>query len=182
MNLPSMQKPQCEVKEKNMLIAILDMCKVINVGFFDDEYPYVLPLNYGYTFDDDLVFFTHHALKGYKLELIQKNPKVCVAASVFADGINNPRGSSAHDFRSIHAFGKMEKLTSGTEEYRLALRKLYECNERHHKITDSFLNTDFDKMMHLYKITCKAEDVIGKAQEGIKDICEVPLPTEPKLR
>lgn len=179
---PKMQKADCEIVDREMQKAILDMCQVINVGFFDDEYPYVIPLNYGYSFEDDLVFFTHHALKGHKLGLIEKNPNVCVETNAFADGINNPRSHTSHDFRSIVAFGKMEQLKPGTDDYKLALRKLYECNGRAEKATEAFVNADHSKSMLMFKITCKPENVSGKAQNPLIGMEEIPLPTEPKKR
>ena len=58
-----------EIRDKKIIKAILDMCDVINIGFFDDEYPYVLPVNFGYEFEDNLVFYMHHAVEGYKNKL-----------------------------------------------------------------------------------------------------------------
>ena len=172
-----MRRPELEIRDKEMIKAILDMCKVMNVGLLDENYPYVFPVNYGYIYEDDLIFFTHHGVAGYKLGLIAKNPHVCVTAYVFADHIKNPRSHSRHDFRSVMAFGIMEELKPGTPEYKLALKKLHEGNGR--TVEDSFTSRDHSAYMKMFKITCHPENVTGKSQEHLSSIDEIPLPTEP---
>ena len=174
-----MRRTELEIRDKPMLKAILDMCKVINVGLFDEKFPYVFPTNYGYVFDEDLVFFTHHAPAGHKLDLLAKNPHVCVTCFAFADHIRNPRSNShsRHDFRSVMAFGVMEELKTGTPEYQLAIRKLHECNGR--TVENSFTTRDHSAHMKMFKITCHPEDVTGKSQDRLAGLHEIPLPTEP---
>ena len=47
----------------------------------DEEYPYIVPLNYGFEFvDKKLVSYMHGAKEGRKIDLIHKNNKVCVEA------------------------------------------------------------------------------------------------------
>jgi len=172
-----MMRPDSEIFDKDMILLILDMCKVINIGMNDGKYPYVLPCNFGYTFDDDLIFYTHHALKGHKLDLLKKDPNVCVVTHIFGDGIVNPRSPShaAHDYRSVMAFGTMQQLAPHTDEYKTALRRLYECNGRSYKITDAFLNASYEKRMGLYRIVCPKEQVRAKSQNPISHISEIPL-------
>ena len=172
-----MRKPELEIRDKAMIRAILDICKVITVGLFDEEYPYVFPTNYGYIYEDDLLFFTHHAPAGHKLDLAARNPRVCVTAYAFADHIKNPRANSRHDFRSVMAFGIMEELKPGTADYRLAWQKLLECNGR--SANESFLTRDHSAYLRMYKITCHPENVTGKSQNPLKAVNDVPLPTEP---
>ena len=35
-----------EILDKEIIKSILDMCEVINIGFIDEEYPYVLPISF----------------------------------------------------------------------------------------------------------------------------------------
>jgi nitroimidazol reductase NimA-like FMN-containing flavoprotein (pyridoxamine 5'-phosphate oxidase superfamily) len=174
-----MRRAELEIRDKPMIKAILDMCKVINVGLFDDKYPYVFPTNYGYIYEEDLIFFTHHAPAGHKLDLFARNPHVCVTCYSFADHIKNPRSSShsRHDYRSVMAFGIMEELKPGTPEYRLSLKCLHENNGR--IAADSFTNRDHSAYMRMFKITCHPEDVTGKSQDPLAGLHEIPLPTEP---
>jgi len=173
-----MRRAELEIRDKKMIMAILDICKVINVGLNDGIYPYVYPTNYGYSYEEDIVFYTHHAPEGHKLDLIAKDPHVCVTAYAFADHIKNPRSAShsRHDYRSVIAFGIMEELIPGTPEYSLSWRKLLECNGR--TAAESFTTRDHSKELKMFKITCHPEDVTGKSQNPLKSVDEVPLPTE----
>ena len=174
-----MRRAELEIRDREMIKAILDLCKVINVGLHDEEYPYMYPTNYGYTFEDDLVIYMHHAPTGHKLDLMAKNPKVCVTAYTFADHIINPRSptKSKHDYRSVMAFGIMEEVFYGTPEYRVCWQTLLECNGR--KAAESFLEKDHSAYLRNFKIVCKAENVIGKSQNPLKSLSEIQLPTEP---
>ena len=178
-NTMPMRRAELVIRDKAMVRAILDMCKIITVSLFDDKYPYNYPTNYGYIYEDDLIFYMHHAPTGHKLDLAAKNPHVCVSTYAFADHVKNPRSPSGsqHDYRSVMAFGVMEEVFPGTADYRQCWTRLLECNGR--KAADSFLERDLSKQLRMYKITCPPENVTGKAQVPLKTVDDVPLPTEP---
>ena len=73
-----MTRREREVTDINEILKIMDACKIVHVGLVDGDQPYVLPMNYGYTYEDGkMVIYLHGANKGYKYGLIEKNPKVC---------------------------------------------------------------------------------------------------------
>lgn len=53
-------------------------CKVCHVAFFDDQYPYVVPLTFGMEVKDnnEVNLYFHGAKVGRKHDLIKKNDKV----------------------------------------------------------------------------------------------------------
>ena len=56
---------------------ILDSGKVLHLGLSVNDEPYVVPMNYGYAWEDGkLVVYLHSAVRGKKLEMVQTNPKV----------------------------------------------------------------------------------------------------------
>jgi len=160
-----------KITDKEILIAILDMCEIINIGFHDEEYPYVLPVNFGYSFEDDLIFYTHHAPEGYKNALIENNPKVCVVTHKFIDQIHNTYDHSSHDYRSVMAFGEISIIDRESDDY----KKAWECLAAHNhcNFTDAVYKPEFKILM--CKIVCRPENVIGKAQRNITDVSQVPL-------
>ena len=164
-----------EIRDKDIIKAILDMCDIICVGFFDDEYPYVLPFNYGYEYNDDLVFYLHHAVEGYKNALVEKNPNVCVTAYKFLDRTYNDHDKSGHDYRSVMAFGKIEFIDPNSPDYKKAWETLCKCNGR--EVPGVVYTPGFKVLMS--KITCPPEKVIGKAQRPIHSVDEVPLKMTP---
>ena len=61
----------------NEITTILDKCKYLHLGLVDGDEPYVVPMNYGYTMEDDkLTIYLHGATVGKKLDLMRANPKV----------------------------------------------------------------------------------------------------------
>ena len=58
---------------------ILSSAKYLHLGVLDDEYPYVVPLHYGYQINGGkLTFYVHSAKEGHKLDCIRKNDSVFV--------------------------------------------------------------------------------------------------------
>ena len=73
-----MTRRELEVTEMSDILHILDESKVLHLGLVDDGMPYIVPMNYGYTMEDGkLTLYLHGANKGYKLDVIRKNPVCC---------------------------------------------------------------------------------------------------------
>ncbi|MDO4490879.1 MAG: pyridoxamine 5'-phosphate oxidase family protein [Lachnospiraceae bacterium] len=73
-----MTRREREVTDPAEIKKMLDQCMVVHIGLVDDGMPYIVPMNYGYEFiDDQLVIYVHGARKGYKTDIIMKNPVCC---------------------------------------------------------------------------------------------------------
>lgn len=73
-----MTRREREVTDLTEINAILAKAKVLHLGLVDEGQPYIVPMNYGYTFEDGkLTLYMHGALKGYKMDVIAKNPTCC---------------------------------------------------------------------------------------------------------
>lgn len=73
-----MTRREREVTDMKEILTILDKCKVVHIGLADKDQPYIVPMNYGYTYEDGaLTLYLHGAKEGYKYDLIRTNPKVC---------------------------------------------------------------------------------------------------------
>ncbi len=67
------------ITDEAEIVRILDESKIVHVGMVDGDEPYVVPMNYGYTLEDGkLTIWLHGSLRGKKLDIIRKNPKVFV--------------------------------------------------------------------------------------------------------
>lgn len=74
-----MRRTDREIKELTEILSIIEQAKILRIGLFDGAYPYIVPLHYGYEYIDGmLVFYTHGAKEGHKIDLIHLNPNVCV--------------------------------------------------------------------------------------------------------
>ncbi len=73
-----MRRRDREVTDIDKVKEILLKGQIIHLGMNDGEYPYVIPLHYGYEFTDDnkLVFYMHGAKEGHKVDLVKENQKV----------------------------------------------------------------------------------------------------------
>ena len=72
-----MTKRERQVTDREEILKILDKCKILHLGLVDGDEPYVVPMNYGYVMEGEkLTLYMHGATKGYKLDLMRKNPKV----------------------------------------------------------------------------------------------------------
>lgn len=76
-----MRRSDREVKDIHEVLQIVSKAKILRLGLFDGEYPYLVPLHYGYKYAEDmheLIFYMHSAKDGHKLDLIRKNANVCI--------------------------------------------------------------------------------------------------------
>lgn len=72
-----MRRNDREVSNMEEMIEIIKKCDVCRVAFFDEEYPYILPLNFGLSYNGEKIeLYFHCAKEGKKLTLIQSNPMV----------------------------------------------------------------------------------------------------------
>lgn len=73
-----MRRKDREITEKEKLREIMDKCKVCRLAMQDEEGVYLVPLNYGYIWENDvLTLYFHSAKEGRKVRAIQKNQNVC---------------------------------------------------------------------------------------------------------
>jgi nitroimidazol reductase NimA-like FMN-containing flavoprotein (pyridoxamine 5'-phosphate oxidase superfamily) len=57
---------------------MLETCAVCRLGFSEGGVPYVIPINYGYTYADGVItVFFHCAGEGRKIDIMKQNPVVC---------------------------------------------------------------------------------------------------------
>ncbi|NQU51515.1 MAG: pyridoxamine 5'-phosphate oxidase family protein [Bacteroidetes bacterium] len=69
-----MRRTERKIEDENIINKILSESIVCRIGLFDEEYPYVIPLNYGYK---NNALYIHCAGEGKKIDLIRKNNKAC---------------------------------------------------------------------------------------------------------
>ncbi|MBQ8616917.1 MAG: pyridoxamine 5'-phosphate oxidase family protein [Clostridia bacterium] len=157
-----MRQKARQVKDRAIICAMLDQMDTIYVGMHDEPAPYVVPLNFGYTFDDDLVFYFHCAKAGYKLDLLARNPHVCVTASRFVSYAGGSVKGHMHDYRSVIARGAAQQIDpqQEPEAFRRALENLLVHNHRDPADADS----PVVRHLQMWRIVCRAEDVTAKAE------------------
>lgn len=69
-----MRRKDREITDRAEIINIIKKCDVCRLALFDDDYPYIVPLNFGVFYDDkNIILYFHCANTGKKLDLINQN-------------------------------------------------------------------------------------------------------------
>ena len=146
-----MRQRKRQVTDKATICAMLDAMDTIHVAMHDEPFPYIVPLNFGYHWEDKLTFYFH--------------------ASSFVSYAGASVKGHLHDYRSVTARGVAEKLEPDSAEFIHAHERLLAHNLR----DTSQVHTTAMKFIELWKITC--EDVTAKAEitpKSPKDVAYAP--------
>lgn len=168
-----MHREKVRVRDKQMLCRILDLEERCCVALHDEPYPYVVPMNYGYTWEDKLTFYFHMAVDGHRIELIKRDPLVAVSVSSFLDRVGcAPYRNETHDYRSVTAYGRAEIISPSEEqEY---LHGFSVLNVHTGRPPVKRVTTEMRNRLLVLKVTC--DIVTGKAQYPIATADQVPMP------
>lgn len=72
-----MRRYDREITDFDRIIEIMRKCDVCRLAINDEEYPYIIPLNFGMIVESGKIkLYFHGAAAGTKLDLISKNPHV----------------------------------------------------------------------------------------------------------
>ena len=75
--MQGMTKRERQITDPDKILEILDKAKVLRLGLCANNEPYVVPMNYGYVFEEGkLVLYLHSAVRGKKLDMLRQNPRV----------------------------------------------------------------------------------------------------------
>ena len=176
--MSAMRQKARQVTDRAIICAMLDEMDTMYLGIHDEPAPYVVPLNFGYAFDQDLVFYFHCAKSGHKLDLLRRSPHVCVTASQFVSYAGGSVKGHMHDYRSVIARGTAQEIDvqKEPEAFYGALDRLLRHNHRDPEDADSPVT----RHISMWRIVCRAEDVTAKAEIVPQTPQDVPFaPAEP---
>ncbi|MCC7553765.1 MAG: pyridoxamine 5'-phosphate oxidase family protein [Methanobacteriaceae archaeon] len=156
-----MRRSDREITDINEIVDALKKCRVCNLALFDEKYPYVVPLNFGYKLDNetnDLVLYFHGHNGGKKIDLIKKNPHA-------AFQIHNDEDIVVSEipcvcdmiFESVNGNGEIEIL-EGEDKTEGLITIMDQYSDKKYE------SSDFDKKIKstvVYKL--KVNDISGKS-------------------
>jgi len=113
-----MRRKDREITDINEKINIIKKCKVCRIGLSENNIPYIVPLNYGYNFDNNvLTLFFHSALEGKKIDIIKNNNNACFEIDCDTDLIEAEKACNyGYVFKSLIGFGKIFILENSNEK------------------------------------------------------------------
>ena len=114
-----MRRKDREITDISEILEIIGRADVLHLGLFDGEYPYVVPLHFGYEYSDGrLLFYMHSAPEGHKLDLIKADHNACAELECGAElvpGGENPCSYGAA-YASVIARGRAAVVTDVQEK------------------------------------------------------------------
>lgn len=155
-----MRRSDREIKDFDKLINVIDKCEVCRLALFDEEYPYILPLNYGYSVTgNQITLYFHGAKEGKKHDLISINNKAgfemdCSHKLVEKDGM------CTMEYESIIGSGLIEPVG---EDDKLEAMNILMAN--YHK-DDMKYNTAVLQHVTMYKLN--VQNITGKAHKVVQ--------------
>jgi uncharacterized protein len=113
-----MRRADREITDTASICTILDSCKVFRLAMVDGSIPYIVPLNYGYIFEDGRYsLYFHCAQEGRKLDILRTDNTVCFEMDT---GHELTTAQSAcgygYNYSSIIGNGTVEILTAAEDK------------------------------------------------------------------
>lgn len=143
-----MRRKDREVKDPAVIREILNKARVLHLGLFDEGYPYIVPLHYGYEMNEEgkLTFYMHGAREGHKVGLVKADGRAFVEIDTDEELMYSDIAcDNGATFSSVMARGKVCLLEDPEEKIKglKALMKLqtgkdFEINEKMAKIVSVF--------------------------------------------
>ena len=124
-----MRRRDREITDISHIESILNEGQYLHLGLSDGDMPYVIPMNYGVTKNEEngrYTIYLHGAHEGKKLDIIRKNPNCCFTIErnvvPFEGRLACQYGTT---YESVIGFGKVSIVDNPSEkaEALLALMK-----------------------------------------------------------
>lgn len=140
-----------KIEDQQVIDEIIRKAEVCTMSMVDGDSPYAVPMNFGYVNGEIIL---HTAPVGKKLEVLKKNPKVCL--SFYVDEKLNIRHekvacSYSMKFRSVLAFGEVETI----EDIEEKTKAMNEVMKQYTGKNDFSYNEPAIRGVHLMKVKVK---------------------------
>lgn len=144
-----MRRSDREITDYDEILELVKRCDVCRVAMFDEQYPYIVPMNFGYKVEDNgaMIIYFHGAKQGKKHDLLSKNNHVG-----FEMDISKPyeKGTITMQYESLVGFGDMEVIDEESERIEAHLAIL-----RHYNDDDVQVSADMMRNTCMLKLNVK---------------------------
>ena len=129
-----MRRGDREVNETRDIESIIKLSDVCRVAFADNNIPYIVTMNFGYSAGEHRCLYFHCASQGRKLDIIKRNNYVCFE---FDTGHELYEGENGCDwgmkFSSVVGYGRISIVTDSHERI-----KALNCIMAHYSDREAF--------------------------------------------
>lgn len=109
-----MRKKEREIKDRAVLEELLLRARVCRLGLYDGEWPYVVPVNFGYAAGR---IYVHSSRKGRKMDILRHHPRVCFEIDSDVEVVAGERPCDyTTKYKSVIGFGTAVLLEDEAEK------------------------------------------------------------------
>ena len=112
-----MRRKDKEIKDINVKLDIIAKCTICRLGLSENNHPYIIPLNYGYSYEDEkLTLYFHCAKEGRKIQIMKVNKNACFEIDCDTKLMEGEKPCKySYAFKSIIGFGEIVFLEKPDE-------------------------------------------------------------------
>jgi len=144
------------ITDQKEIDEIINKCQVCYVSMVDENnQPYVLPFNFGYS---DGIIYLHSSQKGLKIDILKKNRAVCIAFSTdhqLRYQSEQVACSYSMKYRSVLAFGKVEFITDMEQKIQFLNKVMTHYTDRDFTYNEPALREVCTYLVKVEKFTAK---------------------------
>jgi nitroimidazol reductase NimA-like FMN-containing flavoprotein (pyridoxamine 5'-phosphate oxidase superfamily) len=112
----SLRRKDREIKEIIDLKDIVNRADVCRIAFAVNNTPYIVTMNFGYTWNTDLILYFHCAKEGRKLDLMRQNNRVCLEMDIDHElQLGETPCKGTMKYKSLIGYGTLEIVTDPDE-------------------------------------------------------------------
>lgn len=158
-----MRRKDKEITDRKQINAILDNCDCCRIGFCDEGRVYIVPLNFGYSYEDETyTFYFHGAKEGRKIDLIKSSPMVGFELDTNYRVLENELACAfSLGYQSVIGTGRISFVDEMQEKKKaLTLIMRHNSEKSDWEFTDSIANSVCIFKVQAEEISCKQSPVM----------------------
>lgn len=155
-----MRRKDREITEWSELVDVIQRCDVCRLVLNDGDYPYIVPLNFGFDAEDgNITLYFHSALEGYKTELFQRENRASFEMDCKHElQYSSQKGYCTMSYESVIGKGRIRVLPDKEKVH--ALQRLM---DHYHETPDTYFNPAAIPRTLVYAL--EVEQLTGKRKE-----------------
>ena len=112
-----MRRKEREITGTAEIESVISRCDVCRIAFSDDNVPYIVTMNFGYSGGAEKTLYFHSAGDGKKIDLIGRNNYVCFQMDTDHNLVTGPEACDfTMKYSSVVGWGKIYIITDEKEK------------------------------------------------------------------
>ena len=112
-----MRRKEREITGTSEIESVISRCDVCRIAFSDNNVPYIVTMNFGYSGGAEKSLYFHSAWEGRKIDLIGINNYVCFEMDTDHNLVTGPEACDfTMKYSSVVGWGKIEIITDEKEK------------------------------------------------------------------